>query len=411
MADIKYLNGNPLDGRAHDWAGAIKLWNKLSKKHMGESYESKFHFANINTMWQVYMSPRDMGKTTNILGVGVILHKWTDLQIGYTRNAKTEVTESKVSNLFGNIEANGYIEEIYEGKYNTVIYRKNDRAFYLAFRDEAGKITEEDHAPLCHIHSLDVDPEATKSGYVQPYEDLIIYDEFIPVNGITTENNFLGLQHMLSSITRERISCRYYLLANTITAQTHIFHELEIYNDVQQMKVPECRLVTAQSGLQVYVEYISLVNGAAKQKRLDRLLFKFGFKNPKLSSITGDTKAEIQIYPHLPRKLDEETRTKMQGYIYITMYGRYFRVSLENSSRLGEYAYCYEVYETPKEDAIVYTMQPPTALNERFGFSENDLLDKYIFGLYKAHRWLYSYNDVGSALDTYIWEVTGKKWR
>lgn len=409
MAGIKYINNSKENGIKHDYDGAIKYWNKLSKKKMGESYDSKYHFHNVNCMWQVYMSPRDMGKTTQVLGMILVLHKWDGLKGSYIRNRLEDIKENIVSGIFNTIVEYGYVEDIYGDEYNSIRYYRNKRAFYLVYVDENGKILREDPAELMHVHSLDYSPEATKSGYVSPSEDVFVVDEFIPMNGFTTENNFLALNHLLSTITRDRLPAdciRVYMLANTITANTHIFHELGIYTDVQQMKIPEGRLViNNHNNMPVWVEYISLHNGEQKKRRLDIMLSKFGFSNPKLSSITGDTKSEIKIYPHLPRIEEGEERYREPIYIYFVMYGRRFRLCIESSNLIGEYLYCFESYDTPKDDSIIYTLETPMKHNERYGLGRGDGLDKYITDMYKANRIYFSYNDVGSMLDTYIHEI------
>lgn len=412
MVNIKYIDGKVSNGIAYDWGRAINEWNRIAYDTMGEDdYAMRYFFHDVAVMWQVYLSARGMGKTTNVLGIGLVLHRDYGTRMGYIRNDKKDITESAVSGIFDSIISQGYIEKLYDGKYNDIKYIKTKRAFFLCKVDDDGKIVDIEEAELMHCHSLDYAPEHTKSSYVSPREDLLIYDEAIAIDGYTRENDFIALNQLLSTITRERVGgkcCRVFILANTITAETHIFHELEIYDAVQKMKVPESRIVYTRHNMPVYVEYISLADRVLQRKRTDKLLQKFGFKNTRLSSITGDTKAEIINVPHLPKKQEGEERAVCPMYIYIEQYGRRVRIRLERSSLLGEYAFCYEVKDAPKDDAVIYTLDEQTRLNQRYGVGIGDALDKYIMNLYKSGRFKYSYNDVGSFVSHYIQDAIRK---
>lgn len=400
---MKYINNEVIKGYEWNWEKYYKEARKLVKEVMGDSFETIYFPEWDDCMWDMFLSERASGKTTNLLIIHLFAWKDGRMKCEYIRRKKSEVAPSNAEELYSTIKEFHYIEKIFKGEYNDIIYRREKKGWYLVHRDEDGNIDKECSDEVCHMHSLDVSPESTKSTYNSPKGDFILFDEAIPINGITTEDEWIALCQLLSTITRLRVSCKYYILANTISTYSHIFHELEIYDVVNEMEIGESRIVTSSRGTRVSVTFIALNMEATKQKR-DINLLKFGFRNPRLSSIIGGEKLETRNYPHLPRKEENEERTQEPIHIYLAMYGKRYRLELWDSDVIGEYIYVRETHTKPREDAIIYTIDTPKSKQERYGMGIGDNLDKYIWNMYEWNRFYYTYNDIGTALEHYVEE-------
>ena len=143
---------------------AIKKLN-IPKDYWGIDLNTFFDYQ-----WNIYMSIRETaGKTTQSLILGLVLAKlYPDkYSIEYLRNDASQIVRSNVETLFDTVIKYGYIEKIFEGKYNTVTYKPIVKKFFLALSDSEGSIIDESPDPICILHSLE-DWKKLKSVYNNP---------------------------------------------------------------------------------------------------------------------------------------------------------------------------------------------------------------------------------------------------
>ena len=117
----------------------IKSLN-IPREYWGIDLDSFF-----SHQYNIYISIRETaGKTTQSLILGMVLNSlYPDkYQIEYLRNDNTQVVRANIENLFNTVRSLGYIEKIYDTKYNDVVYKTQSRKFFLCNKDEDGSIID-----------------------------------------------------------------------------------------------------------------------------------------------------------------------------------------------------------------------------------------------------------------------------
>lgn len=398
---VKYINNNLINGVKYDWNFILKEYEKTINAIVPLDENRKLFDWKVNinkAIWNIELSERSIGKTTKWLLIGLIMHKHYGTRIEYIRSKSDMVRPSNAGKMWDTIKEYGYIDHITCGEYNTVIY--NYKAYFLAHQNESGDIDKVDTEELCHLHAIsNVDNE--KSVYNSPKGDLIIYDEFIPTNGITDENTWIEFTQMLSTIIRLRISHKIVLLSNTVNIYTHIFHELDIATDIKCIKRGEHKIVTTKNNMQVYVAWLSLEKQHSSTKK-ERLMLTFNFSNPRLSSIYGSDSWEVKNYPHKPRFDDEKTKI-LKERIYIEYYNQYLQVKICNSNIIGNYLQIHTVQEIKTSKATcIFTIGELKNIKYYYGLQNK--IGKIIFDMYNQHKIYYSHNDDGNVFECYLKE-------
>lgn len=398
MDKISYINNSLIDGVDYDWKKYIKIYRKLVMEVVPNEEDRRLFDWEIDfpaTRWLAELSERSIGKTTKWLLLGTIAHYYAGLKIEYLRINSDMIRPSVCGEMWETIIQYGYIGKLTNGEYNTVIYR--NKAYFLAFQNEKGEIEKEDIDELCHLHALtNVDNE--KSTYNSPRGDLIIFDEFIPVNGVTTENMFMELSQMISTIGRLRRSFKIILLSNTVNPYTHIFHELDISHDIQHLKRGEHKVITTQTNMKISINWLSLDTVYTSKKR-DRLMEVFGFSNPRLSSIYGGDTWEVKNYQHLPKM---EHNIKIDTHrIYIEYYNSLLQVKLCYSDVLGSYILIHGVYGVDlSKSTFIYTTNQ--AKDKRYVFGLSNKFGKLIFEYWVKNKIYFAHNDDGQIFENFM---------
>ena len=403
-----YIDNQLSNGINMDWNYIFREMTRIvkerTKKESDNFYLPQPPIFHANYFFD--MSERSTGKTTNYIIAGLIYYKKYreyGAKIEYIRLTKDGIMPKNARNLFSTIEKYGYINIIFNGKWNSI--EMKPRAWYLCFRDDSGKIIDIDNQECCHMHSLeDKEIDAEKSVYTS-LGDFCIVDEFIPVNGINTEQQFLNLMQLISTIRRLRLSFKVFMLANTINLHCHFFREFEISDKILNMKKGNEKIVTSGRGVLIWVHLIAF-SEETSDKRIYNNLKYVGFKNPKLNSIIGGEQWETKNYPHLPRALDNENREPIEGYIYFNYYGRYLRYTLYFSDYIGTFVLVSPCTDFKnKGDSIIYTLEKPERKNERYLHGSGDRLDKLVLGLVKQNRVYFTDNQTGSLFDAFCNEA------
>lgn len=382
----EFIDGKRTNGIIYDYPTIRKEFRKL--KIPTEFYNpSKSPFDKCK--WFINLSDRSTGKTTNWLLFGMTMNKLYGTVIQYVRQTNEMITPRNSKNLFDTILDNNYVSKLTDGKYNTIVYKA--KRWYYAIADDNGEIIEQKNNHFMCMLSID-NAENYKSSYNAPYGDIIIFDEFI--GKYYYRNEFVRFNDLLKTIIRDRQAPIIVLLANTIDRNSQYFNELEIYNTVQQMKQGDSEIITSERGTNIYVEILE--SGVKKQKTrsIVNTLF-FGWKNPLISSITGDDWA-INNYQHIPQY---NSTTILKRY-YLEFNNTLLALDVRSCKELGIYVAVHRATRS-YDDSIIFTIGEIDKSNKRFrfGFSNSD---KRLWEMYKRNKFYYASNDLGSLLDNYV---------
>lgn len=390
---IEYIENDKNKGIKYDWKKVKKEYKKLG---CPESVYNPCKLPlGIASIMQI-LSERSTGKTTNILLMGMILNKLYGTIIQYIRINESMIMNKTIGELFKTIREFHYVEKLTDGKYNDVTY--NARKWYYCKVDESGEIVERD--PKHFMFCLSVDKnEMYKSSYNAPIGDWIIIDEFIGKRYIM--NEFVYLMDLLKTIIRDRLCVTILMLANTIDKHSEYFNEFEIYDEIQRMEVGNSEIFTTELGTNIYVELIADKKESALKTMVNKLYF--GFKNPKMASITGGGWA-TNDYPHF----EKDGWRKILGGIYIEYHDRLLALDIGEYEGKGFYIHVHNAYRT-YDDSIIYSLNEPKDLRYRYYMGMGDGLDKLIVRMVQNHRIRFQNNAVGTMFFNHYNQKGAKK--
>lgn len=389
VQDVKYIEDNQSFGIQYDWKLIRKAYKELKCPSV---YYNPCKCPLESCKYFVEFSQRSIGKTTNWLLLGIIMHLLYGTQIQYIRQTTEEITPKISWSLFLAITENDYVFKLTKGRWTNIIYDK--RKWYLG-RVGSDGVTIEERAkePFCYMLNVR-DHLKYKSGYNAPKGDLIIYDEFI--SDIYYPDEFVMFCDLTKTIIRDRRSPIVVMLANNTDKESPYFSEMEIYDTVRQMIPAQSVEVTTVKGTRIYIEYISA--DAKKQKMLDVLngLF-YGFRNKRLGSITGEDWA---IRPR--QRIPEGEITDINRQLYIYHNERYIRFDIVNHETLGICCYLHWASQTYR-DSYIMTLQDRTDPRYHYGLGSYEI-ETLIRQLRGQNRIYYASNDVAAFFDNYCRE-------
>lgn len=383
---IKFIENNQLFGIEYDWKLIIKEYKKLNIPK--EVYTPTHKHFNRNA-WFVDVSQRGTGKTTNYLLLGMIMNKLYGTILHYVRDLHNMITPKNMQDILSTIIRYNYIEKITDGKWHSAYYRS--RRWYYCNRDNDGVIIEK--SDIHFMYCCACDESATlKSSYQCDTADIIIFDEFISKYNYNGE--FVDFVDLLSTLIRKRKSAKIFMLANTIDIENNMFYELTIADTIQSMEIGECVEVTTEKGTNIEIEIIG--DKIQPQTKEHNKLF-FGFNNPKLASITGEGWATFN-YPHI---WSEENIEYIYNGVYILHNGKYIRMDIVNTEKIGLCIFAHKATRT-YEDSIIYTTEEIT--DKRFlEFStDNKPITIFIKDMVRNRRVFYDNNTTGNLFSAFL---------
>lgn len=387
-----------------NWKLIEKEYKKL--KVPKTLYQPNFNiFSDDEISTQILLSERGVGKTTNILLVGLLLNKYYGTVIQYIRTLTKEFTVSYARKLVNIINEFGYIEKITDNEYNYIIYDK--REFFYCLKDEKGIIKNVSPNPVITVLIVE-NAGNYKSGYNAPHGDLIIYDEFIDIKRTYyTFDKFLLFNDLKSTIIRLRENVKIVMLANTLDNTDPFFQDLEIYSALRKMTVGVGSVITTKRGMKQYVEIISPDKEYKKKKDVLSIKY-FGYDSEKLNSITGfDGKVwNVEENKRIKYKLEERLYTlfiEYSKYDYIRC-----DIGIVNNILV---MYCYmSNKENIYEDSIILTLEENNIVpyNNYFYGLGNEKIKKLFKVTLNTSNCYFSTNEVGTMFYNYINDVIRK---
>lgn len=386
---VEFINDNPLDGIKYDFDLIRKEYKKLN---CPKTVYNPCHLPFEQAKWLVTLSERARGKTTNLLLFGMCLHKLYGTGICYLRSSEHMIAPKVSKDMFSNIISWGYVDKLTDGKYNTIIYKS--RRWYYAKVDENGEVSEKDLNPFCIM--LSIDKNEDYKSVLETKNDFIIFDEFIERNYYALQ--FVMLCDLIKTIARERKSPVICLCANTIDINSPYFSELQIRDRIQNMEQGEHDIITTPLGTRVYFEILGkkVAKANKKQKEINKLFY--GFSNPKLASITGDSTWAIDNYPHPPKDF-----TTIERRRYILYNDKYISLDICVTDDDKTFINCHFVTKI-YDDSIIYSLDFSLDRLHRYGTGITKK-DKWIFKHYDNNLFTYADNTIGSLVEKYLMNV------
>lgn len=380
----EYIDNDKDNGMLYDIEQIKKDYKKL--KCPVDVYNPLDTLDN-NCAYNLLLSERSVGKTTNILLLALCFYK-QGCTTAYIRESNEQITPKKLKTLFKTVLAYGYVNKLFP-EFNTITYKS--RYWYLAKKDEEGHIIEADTKPFMVNMSLDESFDY-KSTFNSDDTDFIIFDEFI--SNVYKKDQFVNFMDLHKTISRERLSVRTYLLSNTVDLEHEFFYEFMIADKVKSLKAGEKAVATSDLGTSVFVHWVDVVLRKKKKKKTNKKYY--GFNNPKLASITGEG-WQFSNYPHIPKI--EEAKLVLNNY-YVVFNENLIKLNVYNCSELGYYVTAHKASRL-YDDSIIYTLDEITSKNERYlqGFTK---IDKFIWSLYKKNKFYYSNNSIGLMIEKYV---------
>lgn len=379
----------------------IKECNKLGIWKKGLYNPCKVPFDEVS--WIIELSIRGLGKTTGWLLFGMVAHEKFGCRIEYCRVHNDMVAKKQIQNMFDTIKECGYIEKITKGKWNDCYVFGG--FWYYRLLDEEGNVVDKCKTPFCHCFGLN-DNYKLKSAYTSPTGDILIVDEFID-NKYAYNDYFSELCDIMSTIFRNREYCKVVMLSNTIDIRTPWFSELSIMNDVQKMRTGDRKIIESIYGTHIYVHLIAPEITSIKQK-LNSIYF--GFKNPKLNSITGADVWAYANYPRWDKYKDYDTRERYEinvitDSVFLEANGFYVRLSLVEHEKYGICVKVDRFEHAPGNiNDIVIVNHAPNNTNEFTPSAHHFLVDSFL-KLYMRKKWYYADNSCGTLVDSFFKQV------
>lgn len=390
---VKYIDNKQNLGIEYDWVLIKKEYNKLGVP--SGYYEIPWKAIQEGNKYIMSLSERSTGKTTNLgLLVGLVMHKLYKTQVVYIRPTEDELSASHAQKLVEVIKTYNeghYIKALTDGEYNSIYYHW--RQFYYCWVNEVGEIEKKSNTPIIQMLSVSRSGDY-KSTLNLPLGDWIVYDEFI--GKYYRPDEAIHFLDLLKTVIRDRMSPVVCMLANTINLNSQYFEEFEISREVRKLNKGDKRTIVTDRGTKIYVEIINLVRRDNTHSILNSMFY--GFRNPKIASITGGDVWAFECVPHILR--DCTDKRVLARNLYIESGLELLQIEIVYNQEQGLHLEIHRASKT-YPDSIIFTIGDQKDNRYYFGLGHgnlNKLLTKYI----TARKVYYSSNEVGSIFKDYL---------
>lgn len=396
MERISYIEKDAVNGIKYNYKKIMKMYKSLGIPPEYD-YTDIVPFDNDSLKWYVLASERSVGKTTNIMLMGMCMNAMYGTQIQLVRHHIAKASYYKeLFNTIVNYKQGHYIKKITDGKYNSVKYYQ--KRFYYIMVDDNGKEVDKAPEPFC-VSLAAEDCYALCSTYESPRGDWIVLDECF--NDRNTADEFVRFVHLHKTIVRERISDKIFVLGNTLDINNIWFRQLMIQNEVRKLKRGDAKIVHTPEEMPIYIHFLE--NRAPERRRKFNSMH-YGFSNPELNAIVGNGEWNVKMYP---QTCELQDRVMLARGIYFSYHDDLFLEGAFISTRSG---FFFEVHpanvQSAKRGDILYTLITPLANNETF--FGNDKLSKKILQFMKSKRIVFSDNEAGDLFEKFLIECAIK---
>lgn len=397
MEKLKYINNDPTCGIKYNWKKILKVYKALGIPPEYD-YTEIVPFDNDSLKWYNLNSERSVGKTTNLLLIGMVMNKLYGTQIQLVRHHIAKASYYReLFNTIVNYHAGQYILSLTDGKYNAVKYYQK-RFYYI--RVEDGKEVDKCETPFC-VSLAAEDCYALCSTYEAPRGDLIILDECF--NDRNTADEFVRFVHLHKTIVRERMSDKIFILGNTLDVNNIWYRQMMIQNEVRKLKRGQSKIVTTPQGMPIYIHFLE--NRAPEKRRLFNTAH-YGFDNPELNAIVGNGEWNVKMYPQTCELRD---RKMLVRGIYFNYHDDLFLEAAIIECESGKYL---EVHPANSESArrgdLQYVLSLPIARNQLY-FGQ-DSISQVVKKFVSRKRIVFADNETGDLFEKFMSEVIVLKY-
>ena len=116
---IRYFEANPNKGIIVDWK---KVFNYYKQLNCPNTVYNPCKIPFESAKYNVLLSERSTGKTTNVLLIGMILYFMYGIVLQYIRSNEDMIERQTLNELFKTILEFGYIEKMTDGEFNNLYY-------------------------------------------------------------------------------------------------------------------------------------------------------------------------------------------------------------------------------------------------------------------------------------------------
>lgn len=347
--------------------------------------------------YNMIVGERSNGKSYATLERGLERYFKEGKEIAYIRRWREDVTGANGANIFAGLVANNRITELSNGQWNSV-YCYSGRYYLCKYKTGAkGETRITALEPFAYSFALNSAEHYKSNNY--PKVGTVIFDEFIPINGVGLgDQEFMLFMNMLSTIIRDpsRTDVEVYMVANTVNWDSPYFREFGLGNVRNQKQGTIEYYVYGNSNCSLALEYCE--SGSTKEsKEGDRF---FAFNNPHLEMITTGA-WEMDIYPHCPIKY----RPKDIKFNYFVKYNDDL-IQADVVKRDNNYFTYYHFKTTPiqddKRDLIYSNVDVSPQFNKRVNlFKPTDNLGRRLLNFWKDNKVFFQDNIVGTIMNNY----------
>lgn len=354
---------------------------------MKSEYYSLTPILQYDATYNVIFGERSNGKTYSVLKYAIEQYVNGGHQLALVRRWSEDFVGKRGQTMFDGLIANGEIEKITGGEYNTVHYYSS--RWFLCRQTEKERIVDE--TPFAYGFAITSGEHDKSTSY--PHITTILFDEFL-TRTTYLPDEFVLFMNIISTITRQRDDVKIFMLGNTVNQYCPYFNEMGLKH-VRDMKQGTIDLYTyGDSRLTVAVEH---VKPTKKGKKSDKY---FAFDNPKLQMITTGS-WEIAIYPHCPVKYKPRD-------VVFTYYIKFDDQMLECEVITMDNTFFTFVHRKttplkyPDTDLIYTTEYDPRANYRRKITKPTNNIEKKIALMYANDKIFYADNNVGEIVRNYL---------
>lgn len=337
--------------------------------------------------YNLIIGERSNGKTYALLKYVLEQYIKDGAAGAYIRRWNDDIIGKRAENVFKALENNNEVEKITKGKYTRTVFSRG--AWHLANYDEVKMRMVADKTPFCYAFSLSGVEHDKSASY--PTIKNIVFDEFLTRN-IYLRDEFIIFMNVLSTIIRERVDVKIFMLGNTVNKYAPYFSEMGLRN-IETQEQGTIDVYTFANKLKIAVEYCGKSQGKQSNKY-------FSFDNARLNMITSG-KWEIAIYPHLPPNYSI-TRSDVLFTFFIRFGSKVIGCDVVQK-KSDYFIFCRwqtkELSETDLEYSLAYMPSPYRRKSFLYPIDE---IDRKVKAFFSSNRVFYLNNEIGEIVHNFL---------
>ena len=387
---MTYINNDKTQGILYDWKKIMQFYKKL---HVPPEYD----YSNILPFdkpykWHLLLSVKSVGKTTQMLLIGLIMYKLYGTSVQICRHHMDNATYyDRLYSLINTFDGGRYIKAIFGEYYEVGYYGK----FFNLYRNDGKKREKVTSNPLAVALGCD-ECYTLCSKYDAPTGDLILLDECF--TNRNTPEEFINFINLHKTIVRERMSDKIFILGNTYDVNNVWFRQLTISRQIRDLQQGQSKELRTVEGMPIFTYYLT-PRSPEKRKIFNRE--HYGFGNPQLNAITGSGAWNNRLYPLF--SMLKNRKSLLRG-IFFKIYDDCYLECEYCASETGYYFFLHPCRMlSALQSKMIYTNKFLTAENElEFG---HDKISAKIQEYARKNRIVFSDNETGNLFEKFLTET------